>query len=339
MTGVAIVGASGYASRELVRILLNHPGAKVTVATSRQDEGTRLDALHPSLARRIDLTCEPFDADRLAERAQVAFLGLPHTASMAATPALRQRGVRVIDLSADYRLTDPRVYADWYGHEHTDPDGLRSAVYGLPELYREKIPAANLIANPGCYTSTSILALAPLVAENLIERTGIIIDAKSGVTGAGRAPKANLHFPEVNENFSAYNVGRHRHTPEIDQVLTDVGKADGAPVEVIFTPHLVPMDRGILATIYATPRRPVAEHDLIDLYRGFYARSPFVRVIGGLPATKDSAYMNFFDVTVRLVRGKIVVLACLDNLLKGAAGVAVQNFNLMFGHAETTALL
>lgn len=339
MTGVAIVGASGYASRELVRILLNHPGAKVTVATSRQDEGTRLDALHPSLARRIDLTCEPFDADRVAERAQVAFLGLPHTASMAATPALRQRGVRVIDLSADYRLTDPRVYADWYGHEHTDVDGLKSAVYGLPELYREKIPAANLIANPGCYTSTSILALAPLIAENLVERTGIIIDAKSGVTGAGRAPKPNFHFPEANENFSAYNVGRHRHTPEIDQVLSDVGRAEGAPVEVIFTPHLVPMDRGILATIYATPRKPVAEHDLTDLYRGFYTHSPFVRVVGGLPATKDSAHTNFFDVTLRVVRGKIVVIACLDNLLKGAAGVAVQNFNLMFGHPETTALL
>lgn len=339
MTGVAIVGASGYASRELIRILLNHPGARVTVATSRQDDGTRVDALHPSLARRIDLTCEPFDADRLAERAQVAFLGLPHTASMAVTPSLRQRGVRVIDLSADYRLSDPVVYADWYGHAHTDLDGLRSAVYGLPELYRERIPSAGLIANPGCYTSTSILALAPLVADDLIERTGIIIDAKSGVSGAGRAPKANLHFPEVNESFSAYNVGRHRHTPEIDQVLTDVGKEQAAPVEVVFTPHLVPMDRGILATIYATPRKPVAEHDLMELFRAFYARSPFVRVVNGLPATKDSAGTNFFDVTLRVVRGKIVVIACLDNLIKGAAGVAVQNFNLMYGHAETTALL
>ncbi len=339
MTGVAIVGASGYASRELIRILLNHPGAKVTVATSRQDEGTRVDALHPSLATRLDLTCEAFNADRLAERARVAFLGLPHTASMAAVPALCERGVRVIDLSADYRLTDPIVYADWYGHQHTDVAGLKTAVYGLPELYRERIPSANLIANPGCYTSTSILALAPLVAENLIERTGVIVDAKSGVSGAGRAPKPNLHFPEANENFSAYNVGKHRHTPEIDQVLTDVGKSTGGPVEVIFTPHLVPMDRGILATIYATPRGPVAEHDLLDLYRTFYARSPFVRVVTGLPATKDSTNTNFFDVTLRIVRGKIVVLACLDNLIKGAAGVAVQNFNLMFGHPETTALL
>ncbi len=338
MTGVAIVGASGYASRELFRILANHPGARITVATSRSDESPRVDALHPSLARRIDLVCTPFDADSIAERAGVAFLALPHTASLEVVPALRQRGVKVIDLSADYRLSSAQVYADWYGHTHTDPTRLSEAVYGLPELYREKIPAARLIANPGCYTSTSILGLAPLIASDKIERTDIIIDAKSGVSGAGRSPKLTTHFPECNENFSAYNVGKHRHTPEIDQVLTDVGR-DGAPVEVIFTPHLVPMDRGILATIYATPRAAVAEHDLMDLYRSFYAGSPFVRVVDHLPGTKDSAFTNFFDVTVRVVRGKILVVACLDNLIKGASGVAVQNFNLMFGHAETTGLL
>jgi N-acetyl-gamma-glutamyl-phosphate reductase len=341
MTGVAIVGASGYAARELIRILLNHPGARVTVATSRQDEAPRLDALHPSLAGRIDLTCEPFDPDRVAERASVAFLGLPHTASLAVVPALRERGVRVIDLSADYRLTDAQVYADWYGHVHTDPAGLSTAVYGLPELpiYRRRIPEADLIANPGCYTSTSILGLAPLIAEDLIERSGIIIDAKSGISGAGRSPKLNFHFPECNESLSAYNVGKHRHTPEIDQVLTAVGRERGGPVEVIFTPHLIPMDRGIFATIYAVPKGVAVEHDLVDLYRSYYASSPFVRVVSHLPATKDSAYTNFCDMTVRVVRGKILVLGCLDNLIKGAAGVAVQNFNLMFGHPETTALL
>jgi N-acetyl-gamma-glutamyl-phosphate reductase len=339
MTGVAIVGASGYASRELIRILLNHPGARVTVATSRQDEGTRLDALHPSLTSRIDLACEPFDADRLAERAEVAFLGLPHTASFAVVPSLRERGVRVIDLSADYRLKNAQVYADWYDHAHTDPEGLSHAVYGLPELYRETIPRADLIANPGCYTSTSILALAPLIAEDLIARSDIIIDAKSGVSGAGRAPKLTTHFPECNENFSAYSVGKHRHTPEIDQVLSDVGRTTGEPVEVIFTPHLVPMDRGILATIYATPKRAAIEPDLIELYRSFYKSSPFVRVVSPLPTTKDSAFTNFCDITLRVVRGKILILACLDNLIKGAAGVAVQNFNLMFGHPETTGLL
>jgi N-acetyl-gamma-glutamyl-phosphate reductase len=343
MTGVAIVGASGYAARELIGILLNHPGARIAVATSRQDEAPRLDALHPSLARRTDLKCQPFDADRVAEAASVAFLGLPHTASLEVVPALRQRGVRVIDLSADYRLKDPQVYADWYGHIHTDPDGLADAIYGLPELFREAIPAARLIANPGCYTSASILALAPLIAEDKVERTGIVIDAKSGVSGAGRSPKLTTHFPECNESLSAYSVGRHRHTPEIDQVLTDVahdhGRGQGGPVEVIFTPHLVPMDRGIFATVYATPRGPVSEHDLNDLYRSFYAASPFVRVVDHLPSTKDSAFTNFCDITVRVVRGKVLVLACLDNLIKGAAGVAVQNFNLMLGHPETTALL
>lgn len=342
MTGVAIVGASGYAARDLIRILLNHPGANVVMATSRQDESPRVDALHPSLAGRIDLTCQPFDPDRVAEAAKVAFLALPHTASLEATPPLLERGIKVIDLSADYRLKDAQVYSDWYGHTHTDPNGLAQAVYGLPELFRDRIPPARLIANPGCYTSTSILALAPLIAEDLIERTGIIIDAKSGVSGAGRSPKLTTHFPECNENFSAYSVGRHRHTPEIDQVLTEVaqqhGQGESGPVEVIFTPHLVPMDRGILATIYANPRGHVTEHELKDLYRTFYAASPFVRVVDHLPATKDSVLTNFCDITLRVVRGKILVLACLDNLIKGASGVAVQNFNLMFGHDETTAL-
>jgi N-acetyl-gamma-glutamyl-phosphate reductase len=333
---VAVVGASGYAARELIQILLRHPGARIAMATSRQDE--RLDALHPSLTGRIDLACEPFDPDRVAERCRFAFLGLPHTASMAIVPSLRERGVRVIDLSADYRLTDAQVYQDWYGHAHTDAGVLADAVYGLPELFREKIPAAGLIANPGCYTSTSILSLAPLVAEDLIDRKSIIIDAKSGVSGAGRSPKLTTHFPECNESLSAYNVGRHRHTPEIDQVLTAVA-GGGEPVEVIFTPHLIPMDRGIFATIYAAPRKPVAEHDLMELYRSFYADSPFVRVVSHLPATKDSAFTNFFDVTVRVVRGRVVVLACLDNLMKGASGVAVQNLNLMLGLPETTALL
>jgi len=343
MTDVAVVGASGYTARELFRILSGHPGARVVMATSTQETAPRVDALHPSLNGRIALSCVPFDPDRTAEAARFAFLALPHAASMAAAVELRRRGVRVVDLSADYRLKDAQVYADWYDHAHIDPDGLREAVYGLPEIpaYREAIPTADLIANPGCYTSTAILALAPLVAEGRIERRGIIVDAKSGVSGAGRSPKLSTHFPECNESFSAYGVGRHRHTPEIDQVLTDVGRAsgDGEPVEVIFTPHLVPMDRGILATVYATPKGPVAEHDLIELYRAYYRGRPFVRVVSGLPATKDSAYSNFCDLTVRVVRGKVLVIACLDNLLKGASGVAVQNFNLMTGQPETAGLL
>lgn len=339
MMDVAIVGASGYTARELFRILLRHPAARVVMATSRQDQGTRVDTLHPVLAGRTDLACEPFDPDRLSEKCKFAFLALPHVNSMEAGRELRRRGVRVVDLSADYRLKDAQVYADWYDHEHIDPDGLREAVYGLPEVFREQIPAANLIANPGCYTSCAILALAPLVAHDRIDRHGIIVDAKSGVSGAGRSPKLSTHFPECNESLSAYNVGRHRHTPEIDQVLTEIGRESSEPVEVVFTPHLVPMDRGILATVYATPRRPAAEGDLMELFRSYYANSPFVRVVKHLPATKDSAHTNFCDITVRVVRGRIVVIACLDNLIKGASGVAVQNFNLMTGHAETTALL
>jgi N-acetyl-gamma-glutamyl-phosphate reductase len=339
-TGVAIVGASGYGSRELIRILLNHPGAKIVVATSRDVETPTVAELHPSLNGRIDLSCEPFDADRIASVAKVAFLGLPHTASLEVTPLLRDRGVRVIDLSADYRLKDASTYGDWYGHAHTDPGGLLEAVYGLPELYRSRIPRADLIANPGCYTSTAILGLAPLIAHDKIERTGIIVDAYSGISGAGRTPKPAFHFPEANENLVAYSVGRHRHTPEIDQILTDVGQETSTePVEVIFTPHLAPIDRGIHASIYAVPKGIVVEHELMELYRSFYAESPFVRVVNHPPGTKDSVNTNFIDITLRVVRGRILILACLDNLVKGAAGVAVQNFNLMLGHPETTALI
>jgi len=341
-TGVAIVGASGYGSRELIRILLNHPGVSINLATSRSGDAPTVAEMHPSLRGRINLKSEPFDADRVALVASVAFLGLPHTASLAVTPALRERGVRVIDLSADYRLKSAATYAEWYGHPHTDPQGLLEAVYGLPEIAREAIPPANLIANPGCYTSTAILGLAPLIALDRIERSGIIVDAYSGISGAGRLPKANLHFPEANENLVAYGVGNHRHTPEIDQVLTALGQKlnpTSPPVEVIFTPHLAPIDRGIHASIYVEPHRPETEADLMALYRSFYTESPFVRVVDGPPGTKDSAYSNFIDITLKVVRGKIVILACLDNLIKGASGVAVQNFNLMHGWPETTGLL
>ena len=334
------MGASGYGSRELMRILLNHPGARIVMATSRSDESPTVAELHPSLAGRIKLTCEPFDAEKIASVAGVAFLGLPHTASLAATPSLRAKGVRVIDLSADYRLKDASTYADWYGHPTPTPPVWRRPSTACPSFNRSMIPRADLIANPGCYTSTAILALAPLIAEDRVERTGIIVDAYSGISGAGRSPKPAFHFPEANENLVAYNVGCHRHTPEIDQVLTDVGRNSGTgPVEVIFTPHLAPIDRGIHATIYAVPTRPAVEHDLLDLYRSFYADSPFVRIVNHPPGTKDSANSNFIDITLRVVRGKVVILACLDNLVKGAAGVAVQNFNLMYGHPETTALL
>jgi N-acetyl-gamma-glutamyl-phosphate reductase len=289
------------------------------------------------LAGRIDLRCEPFHVDKLLARGVECVFGcLPHSASMKTLPALLERGVRVIDLSADYRLRDPNVYAQWYGESHEDLAHLAQAVYGLPELYGDEIPTAQLIANPGCYPQTGILGLAPLVAGKSIELKNIIVDSKSGVSGAGRTPKLNTHFPECNESVSAYGVGNHRHTPEIEQALSDVA---GEPVEVIFTPHLIPMDRGIFTTIYATPCRFVTQTQLLDTYRAYYAHSPFVRVVEHLPATKYTAHTNFLDVTVRVVRDRVLVLVCEDNLIRGASGVAVQNFNRMYGHDERTALL
>ncbi len=336
MTRVAILGATGYTALELIRILLDHPHASVTALTSRQEGSPHIHSVHPSLYGRLDLKCEDLPASAIAERADVVFGCLPHGASMAAVPELLERGCKVVDLSADYRLNDPAVYAEWYGLTHTDPGRTKTSIYGLPELFADKIHGADFIANPGCYTSTSILGLAPLLVRGLAEPTGIIIDAKSGVSGAGRSPKLTSHFPEVNESFVAYSVGRHRHTPEIEQVLS---QASGSHVEVLFTPHLVPMDRGILATIYATPTQPLTDNELLEVYRDFYAGKPFVRIVDHIPATKDSAGTNFCDITLRVVRGKIVILACLDNLIKGASGVAIQNFNLMCGYPETMGLL
>jgi N-acetyl-gamma-glutamyl-phosphate reductase len=332
---VAVLGGSGYTAVELLKILLRHPGAQIVAITSRQDE--HVADLHPSLLGRLDLRCRPFDAGALAALGvRVAFGCLPHGTSMESIPPLLDRGIRVIDLSADYRLRDARVYAEWYKETHHDPANLAHAVYGLPELSGDKLPGARLVANPGCYPQTAILGLAPLVANKLIELSGIVIDSKSGVSGAGRTPKLSFHFPECNESVSAYAIGTHRHTPEIEQALGDVA---GAPVSVIFTPHLIPMDRGILSTIYATPVRPVAEAELIDLYRTYYTGRPFVRVRTTPPATKDTTGTNFLDVCVKVVRGKVLVLAAEDNLIRGASGVAVQNFNRMFGFDERTGLM
>jgi N-acetyl-gamma-glutamyl-phosphate reductase len=334
MIPVAILGGSGYTAVELIKILLRHPEVEIVSVTSRQDE--KLTQLHPSLLGRTNLRCEPFDADRLAAKGvKCVFACLPHGTSMESIPPLIARGMRVIDLSADYRLRDPNVYAEWYGESHRDLANLTQAVYGLPEVYGSEIRHAQLIANPGCYPQTAILGLAPLVAGRHIELRSIIVDSKSGVSGAGRTPKLGFHFPECNESFSAYNVGKHRHTPEIEQALTDIA---GESVEVIFTPHLVPMDRGIFSTIYAVPRRPFSDSQLLDLYRGYFERMRFVRVRETLPATKDTTGTNFLDVCPRVVRGHIIVLAAEDNLIRGASGVAVQNFNRMYGFDESTAL-
>jgi N-acetyl-gamma-glutamyl-phosphate reductase len=264
------------------------------------------------------------------------FSCLPHAAASQVVKPLVAAGRRVVDFSADYRLRDAGTYAQWYGDHHAEPERLGHVPYGLPELFAAELSAAPLIANPGCYPTSAILPLAPLLRLGLIAADGLIVDSKSGVSGAGRTPKLNTHFPECNESFSAYSVGQHRHTPEIDQILE---LASGRHVEVIFTPHLVPMNRGILTTAYAVPVGAPAERDLIAAVRGFYAGKPFVRVVDHLPATKDVAHTNFCDFTYRVVRGRVLAISCLDNLIKGAAGAAVQNFNWMYGFPETTALL
>jgi N-acetyl-gamma-glutamyl-phosphate reductase len=334
---VAILGGSGYTALELLKLLFRHPHVNIVAVTSRQEECPAVAELHHSLVGRIDLRCEPFDADRLLARGvQCAFGCLPHGASMQMLPLLLQRGIRIIDLSADYRLRDPNVYAQWYGESHQDLAYLAQAVYGLPELYGEEIPTTQLVANPGCYPQTAILGLAPLVAGKYLEHRGLIIDSKSGVSGGGRIPKLSSHFPECNESVSAYAVGRHRHTPEIEQALSDVA---GEAVEVIFTPHLVPMDRGILSTIYATPKRALSPEQLLDVYRDYYSNSPFIRIVEHLPTTKDTQGSNFLDITVRVVRDRVIILAVEDNLIRGASGVAVQNFNRMYDFDERTALL
>jgi N-acetyl-gamma-glutamyl-phosphate reductase len=337
MTKVAILGGSGYTAAELIKILLRHPAVEIVAVTSRQEDTPLVAELHPSLTGRLDLRCEPFHADRLVARGvQCVFGCLPHGASMSTLPGLLERGVRVIDLSADYRLRDPNVYAQWYGESHHDLAHLAQAVYGLPEIYGEEIPTAHLIANPGCYPQTAILGLAPLVAGKYIDLHSIIVDSKSGVSGAGRTPKLTYHFPECNESVVAYSVGQHRHTPEIEQCLSDIA---GESVAIIFTPHLIPMNRGIFTTIYATPHRSFSESQFLDLYRDYYAKAPFIRVFTQIPATKDSTGTNFVDLTVRVVRDRVVIFVCEDNLIRGASGVAVQNFNRMYGHDERTALL
>src|SRR5262249_20331724 len=258
---VGILGGTGYTAVELIKILLRHPHAEIVAVTSRDDKLPAVADSHPSLAGRINLRMEPFDADKLkAKGVECVFGCLPHGASMDAIAPVMERNMRVIDLSADYRLRDPDVYAQWYGHSHHDLANLAKAIYGLPEIYGDEIKSAQLVANPGCYPQTGILGLAPLVAGKYIGLKDIIIDSKSGVSGAGRTPKLNTHFPECNESVAAYSVGQHRHTPEIEQALTNIA---GEPVGVIFTPHLIPMDRGIFTTIYATPHRPLSTPQLL----------------------------------------------------------------------------
>jgi N-acetyl-gamma-glutamyl-phosphate reductase len=333
---VAILGATGYTALELAKILLRHPQVEITALTSRQEGSPAIGAVHPQLAGRLDMRTEDLNSAVVADRADCVFSCLPHGASAAAVRELLDAGCRVVDFSADFRLRDPDVFAQWYGAPHVAPALLDEAVYGLPELFADAIPPARLIANPGCYPTSAALALAPLLKLGLIEPRGIIVDSKSGVSGAGRTPKLMTHFPECNESLEAYNVGQHRHTPEINQTLsTVVGKS----LEVIFTPHLVPMNRGILTTAYSVPKKTLTTEDVLHQLQTFYEDKPFVRVSAALPATRHSAHSNFCDISARVVGDRIITVSCLDNLIKGASGQAVQNMNLMYGWDETTGLI
>jgi N-acetyl-gamma-glutamyl-phosphate reductase len=335
MTRIAILGAAGYTALELIKILLRHPEAEIVAVTDIQEGRPHVASIHPSLTGRLDIVVEKLSPAEVAARADCVLACLPHGVSSSLVPYLLDEGTRVVDFSADYRLNDPEVFATWYNQKHPDPDRLGKVPYGLPELFRERIREAPLVANPGCYPTSAILPLAPLLRAGLIEPEGIVVDAKSGVTGAGRSPKMVTHYPECNESISAYNVGRHRHTPEIDQLLSG---AAGSPVEVVFTPHLVPMDRGILTTTYSIPKGDATEEKVLDTLREFYAEEPFVQVVDRLPATKDVVGTNHCHLTARMVRGRVLTISCLDNLVKGASGAAVQNFNLMYGYPETTAM-
>ncbi|MCH2114511.1 MAG: N-acetyl-gamma-glutamyl-phosphate reductase [Pirellulales bacterium] len=336
MIRVAILGATGYTARELLGLLARHPEVEICALTTREDSRLHVADVHPMLRGQVDLVLENLAPDEVAERANFVFGCLPHAASAAAVSQLLEAGCRVVDFSADYRLDDPHVYKQWYGVQHPDPDRMPTTVYGLPELYRESIRGANLVANPGCYPTAAILALAPLLKAGLVEAGGIVIDAKSGVSGAGRSPKQHLHFPEANENLTPYGIGTHRHTPEIDQILTHWS---GLKTDVVFTPHLIPMDRGELITAYADIVGNATGEELLAMLANCYRDEPFIRVVERLPGTKDVAHSNFCDITVRRVGSKAVVISAIDNLVKGAAGAAVQNFNLMVGLTETMALL
>ena len=333
MVTVGIIGASGYTGAELLRLVAQHPDFELVLATGDSQAGTHAAALYPSLAGAFpDLVFEPLDVDR-ARGLDLLFLGLPHEASMALAPVLVGHVGCVVDLSAAYRLKDRANYPAYYGFEHDQPDLLADAVYGLPEKYRNELKGAGLVATPGCYVTAATLALEPLVAAGAIERYGVIVDAASGVTGAGRKLSHENLFATVDENFTAYGLLKHRHTPEMEQ---EVG------AQILFTPHLLPMSRGILATCYA---RPVAgsaptTDSLLDLYRNRFAGEPFIVVTENPPSTKATLGSNSVHVTARYDErtGYVIAIAALDNLAKGASGGAVQSANVALGLAETAGL-
>lgn len=340
MINVGIVGVTGYAGEELLDILLRHPEVRITSISAKIAKPQNIEDIFPKFKGRLDLVCREPDIKELASNCDLAFLALPHTVSMRLAPELLKAGKKVIDLSADYRLKDIKTYEHFYQARHKDKAHLSEAIYGLPEIYRLKIKQARLIANPGCYPTVSILALAPLVAFGLADLNSVIIDAKSGVTGAGRKLAEGFLFSEINEDFKAYKVNCHQHSPEINQELS---KLAGKKMKVTFVPHLLPVNRGILATIYArkSQKSKVKSKNLINLYRKFYKKEPFVRIRDeeDFPRLKDIVHTNFCDIAIKDSGEGVIIIAAIDNLLKGASGQAVENMNIMYGFPEYTALL
>jgi len=335
MIRVAIIGASGYTGAESIEIILRHSEAELVYLSALPEECGAVEELFPQFAGRCDLQIEPLDFVKLSGLADVALCCLPHKVSMGFVPKLLKAGLKVIDFSADYRLKDVSVYEKFYNVKHTDTANLETAVYGLPELFREQIKGAGLIANPGCYPTGALLALAPLLKEGLIETDSIIDNAVTGASGAGRNPSSKFHFPNMNENFFAYGIGTHRHMPEMEQIA---GEIAGKDVKILFQPHAGPFDRGILSTVYCQPKEKVTGERLKKLFEDFYGGEPFVQIRGDSPAVKDVAGTNHCHIFPTRAKGKIIIFSAIDNLVKGASGQAIQNMNIVFGLEETLGL-
>jgi N-acetyl-gamma-glutamyl-phosphate reductase len=336
MVKVAIIGASGYTGVEAMEILLRHPEAELTYLTALPDECEHVADTFKQLTGRLDMEIEPLDLDVLSKKADVALCCLPHKVSMGFVPKLLAAGVKVIDFSADYRLKDVTVYEEFYEVEHTDTKNLPVAAFGLPELFREQIKGANLVANPGCYPTGAMLAVAPLLKNGLIDTKSIIVNAVTGVSGAGKNPSERFHYPNMNENVFAYGVGSHRHMPEMEQIATQVASEQ---VEILFQPHVGPFDRGILSTVYCEPTKDLDDAKLKNIYETFYHSEAFVQVVGAPPGVKNVAGTNYCHVFAKAVKGKIVCFSAIDNLVKGASGQAVQNMNIIFGLDESSGLV
>ena len=332
---VAIIGATGYTGLDTIEILFRHKYAEPTYLTASSNESVPVSFVHPRLVGRLDLDIEPLDFDKLAEVADVALCCLPHKVSMSVVPLMLEKGLRVVDFSADYRIKDVSLYEEHYV-PHTDPANIDRAVYGLPELYRDQIVDADLVANPGCFPTSAILGLAPLLNAGLINPVDISVNSVSGATGAGKTPSAGLHFPNLNENLRAYNVGTHRHMPEMEQICSDIS---GGDVRLLFQPHIGSFDRGILSTIYCTPVSELSSEKIMRIYNDYYEEEPFVHVINEPPHIKSVANTNYCQIYPAVAKGKVVIFSVIDNLIKGASGQAIQNMNVMYGFDEREGLL